>query len=59
MKRLGAAHVVLLIHAPIENDELRGKQEIIIGKNRHGPIGSVPVSFDSRTLTFVPRKTLF
>ena len=33
-------------------DEVRGKAEVIIGKQRHGPIGSVKVSFDANTTRF-------
>ena len=35
-----------------EMDEVRGKAEVIIGKQRHGPIGSVKVSFDANTTRF-------
>lgn len=35
-----------------EMDEVRGKAEIIIGKQRHGPIGTVKVSFDENTTRF-------
>ncbi|HRH19688.1 MAG TPA: replicative DNA helicase [Brevundimonas sp.] len=33
-------------------DEVRGKAEVIIGKQRHGPIGTVKVSFDENTTRF-------
>jgi replicative DNA helicase len=33
-------------------DEVRGKAEVIIGKQRHGPIGSVKMSFDANTTRF-------
>ena len=35
-----------------EMDEVRGKAEVIIGKQRHGPIGTVKVSFDENTTRF-------
>lgn len=33
-------------------DEVRGKAEVIIGKQRHGPIGTVKVSFDANATRF-------
>jgi replicative DNA helicase len=52
------AHVVLLLYMPIASDgKPTGEEEIIIGKNRVGPIGSVPVFFDSKRLQFVERQT--
>lgn len=33
-------------------DQLRGKAEVIIGKQRHGPIGTVKLSFDENTTRF-------
>lgn len=33
-------------------DLLRGKAEVIIGKQRHGPIGTVKLSFDENTTRF-------
>jgi replicative DNA helicase len=32
--------------------DLHGKAEVIIGKQRHGPIGSVELSFDGRFTKF-------
>ncbi len=35
-----------------EMDELKGMAEVVIGKQRHGPIGIVKLSFDSDTTKF-------
>jgi replicative DNA helicase len=35
-----------------EMDELKGMAEVVIGKQRHGPIGIVRLSFDSDTTRF-------
>ena len=35
-----------------EMDVLHGKAEIIVGKQRHGPIGSVPLSFTAELIKF-------
>ena len=49
------AHVVLLIYMPSKQNEPTGADEIIIGKNRHGPIGSIKVTFSRDRLKFLPR----
>lgn len=50
------AHTVLLLYMPTGQDgQPIGEDEIIIGKQRNGPIGSVPVYFDKRTLSFRER----
>lgn len=49
------AHVVLLIHMPMKQGEPTGEDEIIIGKNRHGPMGAIEVSFNRETLSFRSR----
>ena len=35
-----------------EMEELHGKAEVIIGKQRHGPIGSVDLAFEGRFTKF-------
>ena len=50
-----AAHVVLLIYAPIQNDAPTGQDEILIAKNRHGAMGTIEVTFDKERLKFLPR----
>jgi replicative DNA helicase len=51
------AHTVLLLYSPLKVDTARptGEDEIIIGKQRNGPLGTLPVVFDTRTLVFKPR----
>jgi replicative DNA helicase len=51
------ANVVLLLYMPIENHEPTGKDEIILGKNRHGALGPLEVTFDRARLKFMPRYT--
>jgi len=52
------AHVVLLLYQPIDKRTHRptGEDQIIIGKQRHGPLGEIPVVFDSKTMTFRQRE---
>ncbi len=50
------AHVVLLIYTPVESDSPTGQDEIIIGKNRHGPMGAIEVTFSRERLKFLPRE---
>lgn len=52
------AHTVILIYQPVQNDEFTHEDELIIGKQRNGPLGIVPVLFDERTLTFKPRMVM-
>jgi replicative DNA helicase len=50
------AHVVLLNYMPINEDgTFQGEEEIIIGKQREGPTGSIPVWFDRSRVIFRPR----
>ena len=50
------AHLVLLLHAPIGQDgRPTGEDTIIIGKNRNGAKGPVPVMFSPHKLRFYPR----
>lgn len=37
------AHLVLLMHRPVEQGKFTGEDEIVIGKQREGPTGIVPV----------------
>jgi replicative DNA helicase len=50
------AHVVLLLHVPTGPDgKPTGEDTIIIGKNRNGARGPVPVTFSPHKLRFYPR----
>jgi replicative DNA helicase len=51
------AHVILLIHMPGKNGEPTGKDQIIVGKNRHGPMGAIDVTFSKERLKFLPRES--
>ena len=53
------SHTILLIYRP--SDEFgrpTGDDEIIIAKQRHGPVSNEAVRFDSRTMTFFERRTV-
>jgi replicative DNA helicase len=56
------AHTVILNFRPIEKKDeetmetFTGDDEIIIGKQRFGPIGIVPVWYNSDTLSFERRR---
>lgn len=50
------AHVIILPYRPQDKEGHFTKEDvIIIGKQREGPTGSVPVEFSTSTLTFDPR----
>lgn len=50
------AHVCLLLYQPVnESGEFTHEDEIIIGKQRNGPLGTERVIFDHNTLTFKSR----
>lgn len=49
------AHVVLLIHMPVKAGRPTGEDEIIIAKSRHGPMGTIDVTFSRDRLQFMPR----
>jgi replicative DNA helicase len=51
------AHVILLIHMPAKKGESTGEDQIVIGKNRHGPMGAIDVTFSKERLKFLPRET--
>jgi len=51
------SHVVLLPYLPVSDDgsTLPEEQLLIVGKNRNGVIGSLPVYFDEKRLQFLER----
>lgn len=53
------SHVVLLPYLPVGEDgrPIPYEQQLIIGKNRNGGLGSLPVYFDERRLQFLERAT--
>jgi replicative DNA helicase len=52
------AHVVLLLHVPTAADgKPMGEDTVIVGKNRNGVKGPVPVTFNPHKLRFYPRAT--
>ncbi len=51
------AHVILLIYRPVdERGQATGEDELIIDKQRSGPVGSESVHFDRKTLRFFERQ---
>lgn len=51
------AHVVLLLYMPTSPDGIpTGEEELILGKNRNGCLGSVRVHFDTKRLQFNERE---
>lgn len=54
-----AAHVVLLLHTPDSQDgSPTGDDLVIIGKNRNGPKGPIPVMFNRSDLRFYARENV-
>jgi replicative DNA helicase len=51
------SHVVLLPYLPVTDDGklIPGEELLIIGKNRNGGVGSLPIYFDERRLQFADR----
>jgi len=51
------ANTILLIYRPMDDfGRATGDDEIVIAKQRHGPVGNEAVRFDSRTMTFFERR---
>lgn len=52
------SHVIILTYRPVDEfGNPTGEDELIIAKQRHGPVSNERVSFDSRSLTFFERRT--
>ena len=52
------ANTILLIYRPMDDlGRPNGDDEIVIAKQRHGPVGIEKVVFESRTMTFFERQT--
>ncbi len=50
------AHVIILTYRPVDEfGNPTGDDELIIAKQRHGPVSNERVYFDSKTLTFYER----
>jgi replicative DNA helicase len=50
------AHTIILTYRPVDEcGNPTGEDELIIGKQRHGPVGNERVCFNSKTLTFDAR----
>lgn len=49
------ADVAILNYRPKQDDQYTGEDELIVAKQRNGPIGSIPMRYNPRTLTFDPR----
>jgi len=53
------ANTILLIYRPMDDlGRPNGDDEIVIAKQRHGPVGIEKVFFESRTMTFFERQTI-
>lgn len=52
------SHLVLFPFRPVDKSgHMSGDDEIVIGKQREGPVGIVPVVFDKNRLAFLPRES--
>ena len=52
------ANTILLIYRPMDDSgRPNGEDELIVAKQRHGPVSNEKVFFDSRTMTFFERTT--
>ena len=53
-----AAHTIILPFRKVDPDtnSFTGEDELVIGKQRHGAIGSIPCLLDGKYLTFVERQ---
>jgi replicative DNA helicase len=53
-----AAHCVILPFRPVDPDtnSFTGEDELVIGKSRWGPIGSIPCRLDGKYLKFEERQ---
>jgi replicative DNA helicase len=50
------SHVIILTYRPVDKfGSPTGEDELILAKQRHGPVSNEPVYFDSKTLTFHER----
>jgi replicative DNA helicase len=50
------SHVIILTYRPVDQvGDPTGEDELIIAKQRHGPVSNERVFFDSKTLTFYGR----
>jgi replicative DNA helicase len=50
------SHVILMTYRPVDQvGEPTGEDELIIAKQRHGPVSNERVFFDAKTLTFYKR----
>ncbi len=53
------ANTILLIYRPVDDfNRPNGEDEIVVAKQRHGPVSNEKVFFESRTMTFFERTTV-
>ena len=50
-----AADVAILNYRPKQDDQYTGLDELIVAKQRNGPIGPIPMRYVNETLTFETR----